>query len=111
MTFLRFLACVFYWLRLELAALERPTLPCAVTRERGRWRATFGESIGEGREAWLAVRALLEGTPETEPLELEPEALESAAVKLAHELEERRAAELAAELEARTLAGTLEVAP
>jgi hypothetical protein len=98
MSFLHFLAHLFYWIRLELAAIERPHLPCSLTRERGRWRVLFGETTGEAREAWRAIRQVLEGRPESDPLELEPRALEVAAAVLSDELANRRERELEEEL-------------
>lgn len=95
LTFLRFLAWAFYWMRLELAALGQPERACSVTRERGRWRVVFGESTGEGREAWCAIRQMLEGRDEREPLELTPEALARVADALEERHDELEAARLA----------------
>lgn len=94
MTFLRFLAWAFYWMRLELVALQQPELACSVTRERGRWRVVFGETVGEARESWRAIRSLLEGRAESEPLELSPEALAKAADELADAQDRRTPPEL-----------------
>lgn len=95
LTFLRFLAWTFYWLRLELAALQEPARPWIIARARGRWRVYYGESTGhaleeleaahkegEGPEAWQAIRQALEGVEPHKPLEFTPEALGSAADEL-----------------------------
>lgn len=101
MTFLRFLAWAFYWMRLELVALEQPHLRCSVTRERGRWLVVFGENVASAREAWCAIRLMLEGTPETEPLEFTPEALAKIADELEEKHERERESALDADLRAR----------
>lgn len=94
MTFLRFLAWAFYWMRLELAALQQPERPCSVTRVRDRWRVQFGESVAEAREAWAAIRLLLEGRPETEPIAFAPTEIADAADEL-ETMHDKRAAESA----------------
>jgi len=95
-TFFNFLAWAFYWMRLELVALQQPNARCSVSREAGRtsWHVELGEQHAEAREAWRAIRLLLEGRPETEPLELSPEAIgkQADALAEAHDL----AADLAA---------------
>jgi hypothetical protein len=99
-TFLNFLAWAFYWMRLELVALQKPNERCSVSREAGRtsWHVELGEQHAEAREAWRAIRLLLEGRPETEPLELSPEAIgkQADALAEAHDLAE---ADLIAERE------------
>lgn len=99
-TFVRFLAWAFYWMRLELAALQQPDRELSVIRARGRFTVTFGESVGHGREAWQAIRHMLEGRDEREPLEFSPEAMAAAADEL-EELQGKGREQLEAEAKAR----------